>query len=106
AVKDMEAAQATYNDASTDVQNSLQALKIFAITKAELDQAEQQGVAISPELALRSPIAGMVVQKLISPGMLVQAGQTVCFMVSDVSTVWVQGHIFDRDLPLIRVGDR
>ena len=48
----------------------------------------------------------MVVQKLISPGMLVQAGQTVCFMVSDVSTVWVQGHIFDRDLPSIRVGDR
>jgi cobalt-zinc-cadmium efflux system membrane fusion protein len=26
-------------------------------------------------------------------------------MVSDVSTVWVQGHIFDRDLPLVRVGD-
>ncbi len=105
AIKDLEAAQATYNDASTDVQNSLQALKIFAITKTELDQAEQQGVAISTELAVRSPIAGMVVQKLISPGMLVQAGQTVCFMVSDVSTVWVQGHIFDRDLPLVRVGD-
>jgi cobalt-zinc-cadmium efflux system membrane fusion protein len=106
AEKDQEANQATYNDASTDVQNSLQALKIFAITKAELDQAEQQGVPVSTELAVRSPIAGMVVQKLISPGMLVQAGQTVCFMVSDVSTVWVQGHIFDRDLPSIRVGDR
>jgi cobalt-zinc-cadmium efflux system membrane fusion protein len=106
AEKDQEANQATYNDASTDVQNSLQALKIFAITKAELDQAEQQGVPVNTELAVRSPIAGMVVQKLISPGMLVQAGQTVCFMVSDVSTVWVQGHIFDRDLPSIRVGDR
>jgi cobalt-zinc-cadmium efflux system membrane fusion protein len=106
AEKDLEALQATYNDASTDVQNSLQALKIFAVTKAELDQAEQQGVPVSTELAVRSPIAGMIVQKLISPGMLVQAGQTVCFMVSDVSTVWVQGHIFDRDLPSVRVGDR
>src|ERR1019366_8653299 len=71
ATKDLEAAQATFNDASTDVQNGLQALKIFAITKAQLDQAEQQGVVISTELAVRSPIAGMVVQKLISPGMLV-----------------------------------
>jgi cobalt-zinc-cadmium efflux system membrane fusion protein len=106
AVKDLEAAQATYNDASTDVQNSLQALRIFAITKVELDQAEQQGVPISAELAVRSPIAGMIVQKLISPGMLVQAGQTICFMVSDISTVWVQGHIFDRDLPFVRVGDQ
>jgi cobalt-zinc-cadmium efflux system membrane fusion protein len=106
AVKDLEAAQATYNDASTDVQNSLQALRIFAITPQQLDQAEKQGVPISTELAVRSPIGGMVVQKLISPGMLIQAGQTVCFMISDVSTVWVQGHIFDRDLSSVRVGDR
>jgi cobalt-zinc-cadmium efflux system membrane fusion protein len=104
--KDLEAAQATYNDAATDVQNSLQALKIFGITKTELDQAEEQGVPVSPELAVRAPIAGMIVQKLISPGQLVQAGQTVCFMLSDVSTVWVQGHIFDRDLPWVHVGDR
>src|ERR1019366_2627598 len=40
----------------------------------------------------------------VSPGQLIQAGSTVCFMLSDVSTVWVQGHIFDRDLPDVRVG--
>ena len=27
-------------------------------------------------------------------------------MVSDVSTVWVQGHIFDRDLPSVTRGRR
>ena len=106
AQKDVEAAEAAFNDASTDVQNSLQTLKIFDITKPELDEAEKQGTAISTELAVRSPIAGVVVQKLISPGMLIQAGATTCFMISDVSTVWVQGHIFDRDLPAIRPGDR
>ena len=37
--------------------------------------------------------------------MLIEAGQTVCFQISDVSTVWVQGHIFDRDLPSVRNGD-
>ena len=106
AQKDVEAAEAAFNDASTDVQNSLQTLKIFEITKPELDEAEKQGTPISTELAVRSPIAGVVVQKLISPGMLIQAGATTCFMVSDVSTVWVQGHIFDRDLPSVRPGDR
>jgi cobalt-zinc-cadmium efflux system membrane fusion protein len=105
AVKDYESSQSDYNDASTDVQTSLQALKIFGITGQEIDQAEQQGTAIRTELAVRSPIAGVVVQKLVSPGMLIQAGATVCFMISDVSTVWVQGHIFDRDLPAVRVGD-
>jgi cobalt-zinc-cadmium efflux system membrane fusion protein len=105
AVKDYEASEASYNDARTDVQNSLQALRIFGITAQEMDQADQQGTAIRTELAVRSPISGVVVQKLVSPGMLIQAGVTVCFMISDISTVWVQGHVFDRDLPTVRVGD-
>jgi cobalt-zinc-cadmium efflux system membrane fusion protein len=105
AVKDVESAQADYNEAATDVQNSLQALKIFAITPQELNNAERQSAPISPELALRAPIAGTVVQKLVMPGQLIQAGVTTCFVLSDTSTVWVQGHIFDRDLPLVRVGD-
>jgi len=105
AEKDLENAQADYNDAGTDVQNSLQALKIFGITRQDIDQAERQGVPISPELAVRAPIAGVVVQKLILPGQFIQAGTTVCFVLSDVSTVWTQGHIFDRDLPSIHAGD-
>jgi cobalt-zinc-cadmium efflux system membrane fusion protein len=105
AAKDVESAEADYNDARTDVQTSLQSLRIFGITQQEIDQAQQQGTAISTELAVRAPIAGVVVQKLVSPGMLIQAGATVCFMLSDTSTVWVQGHIFDRDLPFVRTGD-
>jgi cobalt-zinc-cadmium efflux system membrane fusion protein len=105
AQKDLEAAQATYNDAATDVQNSLQALKIFAITPQQLKDAEEQGTPISPDLAVRAPITGTVVQKFVMPGQLIQAGSTTCFLLSDTSTVWVQGHIFDRDLPSVRVGD-
>ena len=105
AAKDVESSEADYNDAMTDVQNSLQPLRIFGITQQQIDQAERQAVAISPELAVRAPIAGVVVQKLVSPGQVIQAGTTVCFMISDVSTVWVQGHVFDRDLPYVKVGD-
>src|SRR5664279_2834469 len=105
ALKDYESSQADFNDAMTDVQNSLQALRIFAITPQAIASAEQQGAAIDTELAVRSPISGVIVQKLVSPGQVLQAGQTACFMVSDVSTVWVQGHIFDRDLPTVRSGD-
>ncbi|MGA2737293.1 MAG: efflux RND transporter periplasmic adaptor subunit [Bryobacteraceae bacterium] len=105
AAKDYESSVADYNDATTDVQNSIQPLRIFGITAQEIDQAEKQGTTIGTELAVRSPISGVIVQKLISPGMLIEAGQTVCFQISDVSTVWVQGHIFDRDLPSVRNGD-
>jgi cobalt-zinc-cadmium efflux system membrane fusion protein len=105
ALKDYESAQADFNDALTDVQNSLQALRIFGIAPQEIAQAEQQGTSIATELALRSPITGVIVQKLVSPGQVIQAGQTACFLISDTSTVWVQGHIFDSDLVAVRIGD-
>ncbi len=103
--KDLESAQADFNDARTDLQNALQALKIFGVSKEELDAAQSQGAPITPQLAVRAPISGIVVQKLVAPGLLIQAGSTVCYLISDVSTVWVQGHIFDHDLPAVRVGD-
>ena len=87
------------------MQNSLQALRIFGITRQDIEAAEKQGAPVNTELAVRSPIAGVIVQKLVSPGQVIQAGQTVCFAISDVSTVWVQGHIFDRDLPSVKSGD-
>lgn len=105
APKDLESAQADYNDASTDAQNSLQALQIFGITAREIDEAQRQNVPIRSELAVRSPIGGIVVQKLVLPGQLVQAGTTTCFLVSDTSTVWVQGHLHDGDLGSVKVGD-
>ena len=105
AQKDLEAVEADYNDAATELQNDLQALRIFGITQTEIDEAERQGVPINPELAVRSPIAGMVVQKLVFPGQLIQAGATVCFAISDISTVWIQGHIYEKDLTSVGAGD-
>jgi cobalt-zinc-cadmium efflux system membrane fusion protein len=104
AIKDVESSEADYNDAMTDVQNSLQALHVFGIGQPAIDAAEKQGTAIGTELPVRAPIDGVVVQKLVNPGMFIQAGTTVCFMLSDVSTVWVQGHIFDPDLTALHVG--
>jgi cobalt-zinc-cadmium efflux system membrane fusion protein len=105
ATKDLEAAEQDYNDARAETENDLQALKIFGVTEQEIEDAQHQGVAINPQLAVRSPISGIVVQKLVTPGLVIQAGTTACFTISDNSTVWVQGHIYDRDLEAVRVGD-
>jgi len=105
AQRDMEEVQADYNDAATDVQTALQSLKIFDVAESDLDDAERQNQPIRPELAMRSPIAGTVVQRLVLPGQVIQAGATVAFVVSNMSTVWVQGHIYEQDLAHVHVGD-
>jgi membrane fusion protein, heavy metal efflux system len=104
--RDLEAAQADYNDAATDLQTALQALKIFGVRQAEITEAEQQNVAIRPELVMRAPLAGTVVQKMVLPGQFIQAGTTAAFVISNTSTVWVQGHVYDKDLASVHVGDK
>jgi cobalt-zinc-cadmium efflux system membrane fusion protein len=105
AQRDFEQVQADYNDAQTDVQTALQALKILGVTEKEVTDAEQQGGAVRPELPMRAPIGGTIVQKLVNPGQLIQAGTTTAFVISDVSTVWIQAHVYEKDLRDVRSGD-
>ena len=105
AVRDLEATEADYNDAATDAQAALQQLNIYGVSSQDLKEAEQQNVPIRPELPMRAPIAGTVVQRLVLPGQVIQAGSTLAFVISNVSTVWVQGHVYDKDLQSVHVGD-
>jgi len=104
--RDLESAQADYNDAATDLQAALQALKIFGIRQPEITEAEQQNVGIRPELVMRAPLAGTVVQKMVLPGQFIQAGTTAAFVISNTATVWVQGHVYDKDLARVHMGDK
>jgi cobalt-zinc-cadmium efflux system membrane fusion protein len=104
--RELEAAEADYNDASTDLQTALQSLKIFGVTQTEITEAEQQNMPIRPELVMHAPIGGVVVQKLVLPGQFIQAGTTIAFVISDTATVWVQGHLYDKDLRSVHVGDQ
>jgi cobalt-zinc-cadmium efflux system membrane fusion protein len=54
---------------------------------------------------IRSPIAGTVVEKLITPGQLLQAGTTPAFTVANLSKVWVMAQISASDLASIQIGD-
>jgi cobalt-zinc-cadmium efflux system membrane fusion protein len=105
AERDWEQAQADYNDAATDVSTALQALKILGVTEKEVTDAEQQNATVRPELPVRAPIAGTVVQKLVQPGQVIQAGATTAFVIANVSTVWVQAHVYEKDLRNVRNGD-
>lgn len=105
AQRDFEQVQADYNDAETDVQTALQALRILGVPQRELADAEQQSVTVRLELPMRAPISGTIVQKLVNPGQLIQAGATTAFVISNVSTVWVQAHVYEKDLRSVRAGD-
>jgi cobalt-zinc-cadmium efflux system membrane fusion protein len=81
-------------------------LKVFGVLQADITDAEQQNMPIKPELVMRAPLAGIVVQKMVLPGQFIQAGTTAAFVISNIATVWVQGHVYDKDLANVHVGDK
>jgi len=106
-VSQREAAQAETDatNAEADRDAALQAL-IALNVPAEIIKNIQDGRPVARvEAMIRSPIAGTVVERLITPGQLLEAGTTTCFTVAELSRVWVMAQIFGSDIASIRVGD-
>ena len=101
AERDLIAAESARNQAEADLQASEQALTVLGFKSP--DQAVQ--MHSSPELPVPAPIAGEVVERLIAPGQVIQAGTTQAFTISNMSTVWVLANLYQQDLPYVRVGD-
>lgn len=55
-------------------------------------------------LRLRSPLTGRVVESKVKRGETVEPSDTL-FVVADLSKVWVELSVFERDLPAVREGD-
>jgi membrane fusion protein, heavy metal efflux system len=101
AERDMEQAESDRNQAQADLNAADQGMKILGI-KNPADLAKAPSSAQVPVLA---PISGEVVERLVSPGQVVQAGQTQAFTISDLSTVWVLANVYQADLSFVRSGD-
>ena len=104
--REAEQAQSDAVSAESDRDAALQALAALNIDPQTIKNLQEGKPASQSEGVIRSPIAGTVVEKLISPGQLLQAGTTPAFTVADLSRVWVMAQLFDSDLGAIRVGDR
>jgi cobalt-zinc-cadmium efflux system membrane fusion protein len=92
-------------NAEADREAALQSLVSLNVP-ADIIKNIQEGRPISRlDGVIRAPVAGTVVEKLITPGQLLQAGTTPCFTVADLSRVWIMAQVFGSDLESVRVGD-
>jgi len=102
-----EAAQAETDavSAEADRDAALQALVSLKVSPATLKDLDAGHPIEHPQAPIRAPISGTVVEKLITPGELLQAGTTACFTVANLSRVWVMAQLFGADLDAVSVGD-
>jgi cobalt-zinc-cadmium efflux system membrane fusion protein len=101
AERDLQQAESDRTQAEADRNAAEQGMKILGIKNPD-DLAKAPSSAQIPVLA---PIGGEVVERLVSPGQVIQAGQTQAFTISDMSTVWVLANVYQSDLAYVHDGD-
>ncbi len=104
ATKDVEAARSAY----------LAALAEFDRAEAVLDNYGGNDHGTNSIYTLRSPIAGTLVEKNVSPGQELRADLMLAnapnlfapsFVVSDPSKLWLQVDVSEADLPALQTGE-
>ncbi|HUH30886.1 MAG TPA: efflux RND transporter periplasmic adaptor subunit [Rhodanobacter sp.] len=105
AQREEQQAQTDAASAEADRDAALQALVGLNVDPQTLKDIQSGRPVAHMDGIIRSPVTGTVVQKLITPGQLLQAGSTPCFTVADLSQVWVLAQISATELASVHVGD-
>jgi len=103
--REAEQAETDAVNAEADRDAALQALVSLNVHPQTIKDIQAGRPILHAAGIIRSPIAGNVVEKLITPGELLQAGTTPCFTVANLSRVWVMAQVFGSDLASVNLGD-
>lgn len=83
AESDLQAAESARNQAEADMVSSRDALHALGIKDPDFVLKSPGKTTL--EIPLVAPVSGEVVERLVGPGQLLQAGVTQCFTISDMT---------------------
>jgi cobalt-zinc-cadmium efflux system membrane fusion protein len=95
-ISEREAAQAQTDAASAEADR-------VAAIQALASMGASPGSGLSG--IIHAPVSGIVVDKQVTPGQLLQAGSSAAFTVANLSQVWVMAQIAPSDLAHVSLGD-
>lgn len=84
------------------VQSARRRLAYWDIPADEIARIEDTG-EVRKTLTLRAPAGGIVVEKNVVEGTMIGPGMNV-YRIADLSRVWVEAEVFEKDLSLVHLG--
>src|SRR5438105_5039369 len=100
--QELEEVTAVHTGHETEVAAARQRLLLLGLSAERVTKLETAPQVVS-ELTVASPADGLVIARSVNPGQVINAGQEL-FVVTDLSTVWVIGDLYERDFSRVRVG--
>ena len=102
---DLDQARTDASSAAADVDAAIQQLRALGVSDSTISLIRNGAPAGAVEGVIRSPIPGVVVEKLITPGQLLEAGSTPTFTVADLRSMWVMASVYPSDIALVHEGE-
>lgn len=104
-ISEREAAQAQTDAASAEADRAaaLQALISMGVDRGTVGRAMAGSPTAGFAGVIRAPVSGIIVDKQITPGQLLQAGSSAAFTVANLSKVWVLAQIAPSDLSKVGI---
>jgi cobalt-zinc-cadmium efflux system membrane fusion protein len=100
---DFQTAESAQVQAQADLQSSEDALRVLGIT--DLDALEKNPPKTTSQVPVLAPVSGEIVERLVGPGQLLQAGATQVYTISDMSSVWVLVNVYQDQVAYVHPGD-
>ncbi len=82
--------------------SALDKLRYFDVSNAQIAEL-QKTRQVKKTLQVIAPLDGIVVEKTVVAGQMVDAGQRL-YRLADLGLVWVYAQIYEEELPYIRLG--
>lgn len=100
--QDLETATSQYREAESNAANLRQKLLLLGMSAQRINSLNSTS-QISSEVSVPSPSSGTLTSRTANPGEVIEANKEL-MRVTDLSTVWVVGQVYEKDLATIRVG--
>src|SRR5437879_7968034 len=92
--QELEEVTAVHTGHETEVAAARQRLLLLGLSAERVAKLETAPQVVS-EITVASPADGLVIARSVNPGQVINAGQEL-FVVTDLSTVWVIGYVYER----------
>ncbi len=100
--EELEQATTKLKTAEAEVASQRQRLMLLGLSARRIAQLKTPA-QVSSEVTLPAPVSGTVISRAANPGEVISADKEI-LRIADLSSVWVMGQVYEKDLGKVVVG--
>ncbi len=100
--EELEQANTKVKTAELEAASQRQRLLLLGLSPSRVNSLRSSS-QVSSEVSLPAPVSGTVIARSANPGEVIEANKEI-LRVADLSSVWVIGQVYEKDMTKIQVG--